>query len=153
MKNPVLLLDLDGVLITTPPWKADEIHTDGYSAFNINCVNNLNVLLTELDFDIWLSSTRRTQKTITEFNRIFTNRGIIKPITGFVPVFQDCKNRIEELMRFLDENKISKFLIIDDDKSLNNLPDNMKQSLISTELLKGFDIEKLELSLQIIKRI
>ncbi len=149
MKNPVLLLDLDGVLITTPPWKADEIHSDGYSAFNINCVNNLNVLLTELNFDIWLSSTRRTQKTITEFNRIFTNRGIIKPITSFVPVFQDCKNRREELMRFLDENKISNFLI----KSLNNLPDNMKQNLISTELLKGFDIEKLELSLQIIKRV
>ena len=44
MKNAILL-DLDGVLITTPNWKPDEIHCDGYSVFNKVAVANLNGLL------------------------------------------------------------------------------------------------------------
>jgi histidinol phosphatase-like enzyme len=41
----VLFLDLDGVLITTPAWKPDEIDSDGYSKFEQSCVDNLNQLL------------------------------------------------------------------------------------------------------------
>lgn len=140
----VLLLDLDGVLITTPPWKADEIHTDGYSCFNDICVQNLNRLLTHCHFDIWLTSTRRTVKTIAEFNQIFKNRGIKGEIKGFIPTYADCSNRREEILTFLSEFPISNFLIIDDDKSLNDLKDESKKHLISTELMQGFTAEKLE---------
>jgi len=35
LKNKIcLILDLDGVLMTNPFWKADRIHLDGYSEFN-----------------------------------------------------------------------------------------------------------------------
>ncbi len=67
-KRIKLILDLDGVLITTPLWKADEMDSDGYSKFNQSCIDNLNELLSLADFDIWLSSTRRTVKSIEEFN-------------------------------------------------------------------------------------
>jgi len=52
MRRITLILDLDGVLITTPIWKADEIDSDGYSKFNMNCVQNLNKLLIQSDFEI-----------------------------------------------------------------------------------------------------
>ncbi len=102
--NRVLILDLDGVLITNPPWKADRIHSDGYSEFNESCVENLNRLLTLAEFDIWLSSTRRTVKTLTEFNLIFKNRGIKKDIIGFIPEYPDCRNRNK---RKADFNRIN----------------------------------------------
>lgn len=152
MNRTTLILDLDGVLITTPIWKADEIDTDGYSKFNMNCVDNLNKLLEQSDFEIWLSSTRRTVKTLTEFNRIFENRNIKKEINGFLPVYQDCKTRKDEITRFIKEFKVLDFLIIDDDKSLNGLKENQKEKLILTELQKGFDKEKLEIAIGKIKK-
>ena len=144
LNDKLLILDLDGVLITNPSWKADRIHSDGYSEFNESCVENLNRLLTLAEFDIWLSSTRRTVKTLTEFNLIFKNRGIKKDIIGFVPEYADCRNRKEEVLKFITEFKASDFLIIDDDKSLNGLESGIKESLILTELTKGFNSEKLK---------
>ncbi|MCR9152465.1 MAG: HAD domain-containing protein [Bacteroidetes bacterium] len=148
----ILILDLDGVLITTPIWKADEIDPDGYSKFNVNCVDNLNKLLSQSDFEIWLSSTRRTVKTLAEFNGIFKNRSIEKEIKGFLPEYQECKTRKDEITRFIEEFKVSNFLIIDDDKSLNGLNENYKDYLILTELQKGFDSVKFELAIEKIKK-
>ncbi|WP_397362273.1 HAD domain-containing protein [Olleya sp. R77988] len=145
MRNDkLLILDLDGVLITNPSWKADRIHSDGYSEFNKSCVENLNRLLTLAEFDIWLSSTRRTVKTLNEFNLIFKNRGIKKDIVGFLPEYTDCRNRKEEILKFITEFQASDFLIIDDDKSLNGLESGIKESLILTELTKGLNSEKLK---------
>lgn len=125
----ILILDLDGVLITTPPWKADEMDADGYSSFNMNCVNNLNTLLSQADFEIWLSSTRRTVKTLQEFNQIFANRKIKKEIGGFLPHYPDCKSRKDEIEKFIEESNISNFLIIDDDKSLNEIHECYRENL------------------------
>lgn len=146
-----LLLDIDGVLITTPIWKADQMDSDGYSKFNENCVVNLNKLLLTHKFEIWLSSTRRTVKRLSEFNQIFKNRGIEEPISGFLPEYSECKTRKEELVKFICEHKLTDFLIIDDDKSLNGLNEEYKERLILTELHKGFDAEKLDLAIEILK--
>lgn len=151
MNNRILILDLDGVLITNPSWKADRIHSDGYSEFNESCIENLNRLLTLVEFDIWLSSTRRTVKTLIEFNLIFKNRGIKKEIVGFVPEYEDCKNRKDEVLKFIAEFKELDFLIIDDDKSLNGLECGIKEKLILTELTKGFNSEKLKEATEKIK--
>ena len=152
MTKSVLILDLDGVLITTPLWKADEIDSDGYSKFNKDCVINLNNLLSDYDFEIWLSSTRRTVKKLTEFNQIFKNRNIKRPISGFLPEYPDCKTRKEEIVKFIEEFKFTDYLIIDDDKSLNELEEIHKEKLILTELQKGFNTEKLELAIERIKK-
>ena len=149
--NNLLILDLDGVLITNPSWKADQIGSDGYSEFNASCAAHLNQLLALTEFDIWLSSTRRTVKTLNEFNLIFKNRGIKKEIVGFLPEYLDCKNRKEEILKFIAEFKVYDFLIIDDDKSLNGLENGLKEKLILTELMKGFNLEKLKEATEKIK--
>ena len=152
MKNTILILDLDGVLITNPSWKSDEIDSDGYSKFNGKCVDNLNQLLSLSKFEIWLSSTRRTMKTLEEFNLIFENRNIKEKIQGFLPEYKECENRREEVEMFIEDFCISNFLIIDDDKSLNGLSINYKKKLISTELQKGFDYEKLMRAIELIQK-
>lgn len=73
MNKVLLILDLDGVLITTPTWKADEIDSDGYSKFSRNCVSNLNRLLATANFEIWLSSHAELSSllmSLTKFLRI-----------------------------------------------------------------------------------
>lgn len=144
MNKLTLILDLDGVLITTPPWKKDEIDLDGYSKFNQSCVDNLNELLSLADFDIWLSSARREVKSIEEFNTIFRNRNIKGVIGGFLPKY---KNRKEEIFKFIDDYKPIRYLILDDDKSLNGLDSIIKNRLVLTDLMYGFDKEKLELAI------
>ena len=152
MKKTKLILDLDGVLITTPLWKTDEIDLDGYSSFNKECVSNLNELLASAEFEMWLSSTRRTQKTIDEFNRIFEFRNIKQPIFGFLPEYEGCKSRKEEIEKFIAKEKLSSYLIIDDDKSLTELPQDMAGKLVLTELMKGFNKEKLTEAIEKLKR-
>lgn len=138
-----IILDLDGVLITTPNWKPDEIDTDGYSKFNENCITHLNKLLDSWTCEIFLSSSRRTSKSIHDFNQIFEHRKITNPIKEFIPIYKNCKNRKEELLQFIKDRNISNFLILDDDKSLNDLPSNHKNRLVLTELHKGFNNDKL----------
>lgn len=150
MKTYTLILDLDGVLITTPPWKADEMDYDNYSKFNSTYVQNLNTLLTKYTFEIWLSSSRRKTKTIEEFNQIFKNRNLSQSIEGFVPHYPDSKSRKEEIIEFIAQYEIEDYLILDDDKSLNDLPKSIKCNLILTDFFKGFDDEQLKKALQLI---
>lgn len=136
-----LILDLDGVLITTRPWKTDEIHQDGYSNFNAESVKNLNKLFQVTNFEIWLSSTRRIKKSLEEFNQIFQNRNIEGKIKGFLPVHEQNFSRRKKVEYFIEHQQLDKYLIIDDDKSLNDLAD--KSKLILTNYLQGFNREKL----------
>ncbi len=143
MPQLTVILDLDGVLITTPPWKADEIHDDGYSAFNQHCVNCFNDLLKGLDAEVWVISTRRKGKTLPELQAIFQARGIHAPIAGLVPVYDEDMNRKDEALLFIRENKLEHYLIIDDNTLLNQLPREMKKRLVITKYLMGFNEEKL----------
>lgn len=144
----LLLLDLDGVLITTPPWKPDTLDADGYSAFNPSCVENLNTLLASASFEIWLTSTRGTRKTLEQFNQIFANRKISTKISHFLPLYPAAKNRREEIELFIAEHDPAHFLILDDDKSLNGLASEQKENLILTDLTTGFNSYKLEEALR-----
>jgi len=143
MKN-IVILDLDGVLIVTPNWKADEIHPDGYSDFDIDSVKNLNFLMTDLNAELWLSSTRRINKSLHQFREIFKNRNINASLAGFLPSTVIGTERVAEINTFLDHEPIQNFLIIDDDKSLNKLKSNRKQFWVQTEFLIGFNSEKLK---------
>lgn len=151
-KQITLLLDLDGVLITNPIHKADELDSDGYSIFNPNTVENINTLLQYTDFIVYLSSARRKNKTLEEFNQIFENRGITQKIKGFVPVYENTQNRKEEVVNFLTENKLEKFIIIDDDTSLHGLENTIKNNTIITSSHLGFDNEKLREAINIVKQ-
>ncbi len=150
MKN-VLLLDLDGVLITTPPWKSDEIHVDGYSDFNPSAVENLNILLNQVDFEIWLVSSRRSGKSIVDFNEIFKNRNIACEIKGFIPGGTNGGDRLVEINAFLNHEPIENFLILDDDNCLHGLSEERKKFWIQTLPLIGFNQVKLEEAMDKVK--
>lgn len=99
-----------------------------------------------------MSSTRRTVKSVKEFNEIFKNREIKQNITGFLPECLEFKTRRGEIEAFIEENSIENYLIIDDDKSLNGLEGRIKDNLVLTEYMKGFNVEKLEQAIKIIEK-
>ena len=144
----VLILDLDGVLITTPPWRVCPVEDDGFSRFNMTAVANLNTLLIERPMVIWVSSARRLNYTLEDFNRFFKNRGIQQEIKGFLPESQG--NRCNQFENFVEANNIVEFIAIDDDKSLN--ASKYKSNIVVTRLRYGFDNEKLEEALKIIRK-
>jgi len=135
----IVILDLDGVLIPTYPWKPDKIHEDGYSDFNSICVTNLNRILKDTGYDIVLSSTRRKRVDIDTMNEYFKNRGVLKPIKLYVPDYDDGKrlSRREEIERFLEEYQPENYLILDDDKSLSGASEEIKSNWIQTYMAIG----------------
>jgi hypothetical protein len=118
--------------------------TDGYSVFNPDCILRLNELFSEFYFEVWLSSTRRTQKTLQEFNQIFQHRKIDATIVGFLPKHDGDITRKEEIEHFIKEQDLKHFLILDDDKTLHELSARYSNRLVLTEYHKGFDVQKLE---------
>ena len=150
MSKTILILDLDGVLITTPTWKADTLHEDGYSDFNPDCVANLNSLLARADFDIWLSSSRRRSRDAAQWSAIFERRGITRPVAGLLPDYPDCATRAEEIDRFMMQHSGASFLVIDDDKSLTGAPMTDTFGVVLTTLMSGFDAPRLEEALRVI---
>ena len=140
--NNIILLDLDGVLITTPNWKADDIHIDGYSDFDDECVQRLNALVKETGYDIVLSSDRRRGAGIEKMNERFKARGVEKPIIAYVPDYNEGTtnvwlNRREEIEMFLLEFKPDHYLILDDDKSLCDASKEIKSNWIQTYMHLG----------------
>ena len=133
----IIILDLDGVLITTVPWEADKMHEDGYSDFNPICVTNLNRIIKDTGYDIVLSSARRKEVERIVMNGYFRNRGVSKLIKDYVPIYKEASNRREEIEMFLEEHQPENYLIIDDDKSLSGASEEIKSNWIQTYLMTG----------------
>lgn len=140
--NNIILLDLDGVLITDGSWKANDIHEDGYSDFNIKCVEKFNEFADKIGYDIVLSSDRRIAVDIDKMNEIFKARGMKKPIIAYVPEYNvegaPWLNRRQEIEMFLEEFKPENYLILDDDKSLSGASEEIKKNWIQTYMSVGF---------------
>ncbi|MDJ1502240.1 HAD domain-containing protein [Xanthocytophaga agilis] len=138
-----IFLDIDGVLITTPIWKPDVLHEDGYSDFRQDCVKNFNELVQQIDARIVVTSSRRHTKNRDELALIFQNREIYTPIEALLPIYTEANNRKEELTLFILQNRYEKYIIVDDDLSLHELEPTIKQNCIITTYSKGFDREAL----------
>ena len=135
----VILLDLDGVLITTKPWESDVLLEDGFADFKKKSVEKLNEIIAETGYDIVLSSARRYTTSIEEMNAIFKRRGINGTIREYLPLY-DLNlryNRYMEIILFLIKYRPINYLIIDDDKSLSRLNDYGIERWIKTDPMVG----------------
>lgn len=152
--DKVILLDLDGVLINPfPAWKPDEADEDGYAQFNPDCTANLRKLLNACpELSIVISSSRRVGKSLEELEAIFAFRGIANKIIGKTPEPEgEYLSRATEVIRYIEEQVLRHFLIIDDDRSLQQFPEAYARQLILTEYRSGFDTACLEKAIKIVE--
>ncbi len=140
----LFFLDIDGVMVPAKGWKSPEFLNDGFPAFSSKATIALQNSITEED-TIMLTTSHKAKFSIEEWKSIFKNRGInIKKIKSLP---ENLKNlsRKDEIVNWFNLNSVDEvFVIIDDDKSLNELPNFIKENLVQTSPYIGLTEEHCE---------
>ena len=136
----IILLDLDGVLIPAKSWIKPDILNDGFPSFSVGAITTLNKIINN-HTKIILTTSHRNNYSISEWIDIFSNRGIIISDLSILPY---TDSRIDGIKDWCSKNT-EDFIIIDDDKSLNDLPFNIKKNLIQTISFIGLREEDINL--------
>ncbi|AZA77003.1 hypothetical protein EG347_05515 [Chryseobacterium sp. G0186] len=132
-----LFLDIDGVMVHANPYKKVDMEEDGFYKFNANAIDVINSID---DLEIILSTSHRFRFDIQEWKNIFQRRNIkFKEISSINLKLDSKFSRREEIEKWINDNHIDPkdLIIIDDDKSLNGLPKNLKTRLILTDSYIG----------------
>jgi hypothetical protein len=129
----LLYLDIDGVMVPANSWRRPEILEDGFPEFSPNAVRSLERIISNSSADIVLTTSHKHKYTLKEWNNIFKRRNInVNKITR-LPKNTNHLNRKDELLLWFSGKHLNEnFIIIDDDKSLNGLPEFLKSKLIQT---------------------
>lgn len=145
----LFFLDIDGVMVPAKAWKSPELLNDGFPAFSSKATSTLQQLISEED-TIMLTTSHKSNFSIEKWKSIFKNRGININNMDVLPNNINNLSRKEEVVNWFNVNKVEEhFIIIDDDKSLNDLPSFLKDHLVQTSAHIGLT----ELHLKDIKLI
>lgn len=137
----LFFLDIDGVMVPAKGWKRPEFLNDGFPAFSNKASRTLQGLISE-DDTIMLTTSHKAKFSMEEWKNIFRNRGICVEKINALPENLNNISRKEEIVQWFNKNNVDEdFVIIDDDKSLNDLPDFLKEYLIQTSPYIGLTEE------------
>lgn len=139
----LIFLDIDGVMVPAKSWKSPDFLEDGFPDFSNKATATLQNLITS-DVIIMLTTSHKANFSIAEWKCIFKNRGILVKKIKVLPNNVNNFSRKDEIINWFKENNINdSFIIIDDDKSLNELPLSLKEKLILTSAHIGLIPEHL----------
>ena len=130
-----IFLDIDGVMVHANPYKKVDMEEDGFYKFNKNAVDAINSIDYN-EIEIVLSTSHRFRFSIQVWKNIFSKRNIKFKEISIIDLKLDSNlSRKEEIEKWINDNKINlnDLIIIDDDKSLNGLPENLKKRLVLTD--------------------
>lgn len=152
----LLLLDIDGVMVPAQPWKQLEPMEDGFYCFSPQAVSALKQLLQHFpEMAVWLTTSHKSRFSIEQWKTIFANRGLhIKKLAVLDENTQHL-NRKDEIRQWYKKHQkevTQHILIIDDDKSLNELPARLKQRLLLTNASIGLTEAHLQEAKNILSR-
>jgi len=135
----LIFLDIDGVLIPAKSWQVPPTLEDGFPVFNQKATDALQRFISD-NTTVILSSSHRDRFTIEEWRNIFKKRGLNVNKLNRLKSNPDLrKKRKEEILEWFDSHRNAEnFVIIDDDNTLNALPEHLKDHLILTSSLVGF---------------
>lgn len=139
-----IFLDIDGVMVPAKSWSAPPLHNDGFPLFSVGATAALCNLITP-DTVIVLTTSHKTNYSEQEWKTMFKNRGIEIDRLQCLPANTANLSRREEILNwFMANNVEEEYVIIDDDKSLNDLPPQIKQYLLQTTSHIGLTTELVE---------
>jgi HAD domain in Swiss Army Knife RNA repair proteins len=140
----LFFLDIDGVMVPAKGWKSPELLKDGFPAFSSRATNTLQRLISE-DVTVMLTTSHKARFSIEGWKSIFKNRGISIEKIKSLPENLNNLSRKDEIVNWFYVNDVDEeFVIIDDDKSLNELPDFLKKNLVQTSPYIGLTEEHYE---------
>lgn len=139
----MILLDIDGVLVNTAPWRKVEILPDGFMKFDEVASRNLDTLLRRTNARIILTTTHRIRYTNEQWEKLFKARGFVTngvSKINDVDTIEQMATREKEILEWVkNAGETESYIIIDDDSALHGLPEHVKQRWVVTAPLKGFD--------------
>jgi hypothetical protein len=122
----VIFLDIDGVLAPIRQW-------DRYGDLEPACIQLLNEIVTQGGADVVVSSTWRYGKTVAELQALLDAAGFIGSVVDKTPTDSLGTNRGEEIARWLAENSVDGYVIIDDHVDMGEL----RSRLVLTHPARG----------------
>lgn len=138
-------------MVPANSWRSPDILTDNFAEFNPKAVKALNKILNENAFDIVLTTSHKFRYSLSQWLDIFSTRNINLSKIDRLPENVNYVDRKNEIVNwFKSKNSSDDFIIIDDDKSLNDLPDFLKSRLIQTSASIGLTDE---LANEVIERL
>lgn len=148
----LILLDIDGVMVPTTTWKPTELLSDGFANFSAKATISLQTIINSTGAKIVLTTSHKSRFTKYQWEALFKTRGIDATI-DVLEVNEDNLNRKEEILRWFSKSTISEsFVILDDDKSLNGLPDYIKDKTIVTSGTVGLTIDQAKEAIEILRK-
>jgi hypothetical protein len=140
----LIFLDIDGVLVPAKSWESPVILDDGFPAFTAGSVSVLQRIISSSSTVI-LTTSHRFRFSVDEWKSIFLKRGILLHSIQRLEDNRVGLNRKDEILHWFNHNTYSDdFIIIDDDKSLNDLPPFLKERLVLTSPMIGLTEVHLE---------
>jgi hypothetical protein len=160
----LVFLDIDGVMAPAKSWQRPDILEDGFVDFSSKAVSVLqDVLAQNADTTIVLTTSHKSRFSLSQWKIIFERRGLNVNKLESLNDNNDFQSRKVEILNWFESNDIhDDFIIIDDDKSLNDLPKFFKNRLILTGSLVGLneshlvdiqDIVSAQLSISLVNNI
>jgi len=132
-----IFLEIDGVMVPARGWEKPVLWEDGFPAFSPKDVQALSEIVRSGD-TVVLTTSHRTRFTVEQWKHIFLHRGLTLESIELLPEHTSKRNRREELQDWFHVNRQEEpFLIIDDDKSLHDLPPSLKDRWIETSPYVG----------------
>ena len=137
----LIFLDIDGVMAPAKSWQRPDILEDGFVDFSSKAVSVLqDVLAQNADTTIVLTTSHKSRFSLSQWKIIFERRGLnVNKLESLNDNTDFQSRKVEILNWFASIDVLEDFIIIDDDKSLNDLPTFYKDRLILTSSLVGLN--------------
>lgn len=150
----LILLDIDGVMVPANSWKKPEFHEDGFSIFSPKSVQALQKIIAATNAQILLTTSHKDKYSLPEWRDMFQSRGILVNEISRLSPNELNSNRKDEVLNWYHTSHKSRehFVIIDDDKLLNDLPPNIKENLVLTSSSIGLTDELADHAIAILKQ-
>ncbi|CAM4338481.1 hypothetical protein SAMN06265348_11213 [Pedobacter westerhofensis] len=148
-----VLLDIDGVMVPAQSWKSPEFLQDGFPVFSSQSIAALQKIIDQTGATLVLTSSHKSSYSIPEWKDIFKLRGINTSMIERLPANNLNLNRREEILNWyhMRNRANDQIAILDDDKSLNALPAEIKQYLVMPSPMIGLTNELADHAISILQ--
>ena len=130
----LILLDIDAVLVPANSWEKPEFMEDGFPAFNLRSVKALQRIISATNAPVVLTTSHKTKYEVSKWKDLLKLRGIDPKSVRKLTTNSLQTSRKDEILEWYRNQRSpeEEFVIIDDDKMLNGLPEKLKDNIVLT---------------------